>query len=130
MHLTLSKTGRKLYDGLIARRAERDARLPRLPYQRREAGRSSARSPSSPARRASFIQQEKEQVKTRITELLGIEHPIFQAAMSWASSNAPLVIAVSNAGGHGRDRGGADAAGRFRRLLSTKSRRERRSRMA
>jgi enoyl-[acyl-carrier protein] reductase II len=40
-------------------------------------------------------------VKTRITELLAIEHPIFQAAMSWASSNAPLVIAVSNAGGLG-----------------------------
>jgi enoyl-[acyl-carrier protein] reductase II len=40
-------------------------------------------------------------VKTRITGLLGIEHPIFQAAMSWASSNAPLVIAVSNAGGMG-----------------------------
>jgi enoyl-[acyl-carrier protein] reductase II len=40
-------------------------------------------------------------VKTRITQLLGIEHPIFQAAMSWASSNAPLVIAVSNAGGMG-----------------------------
>ena len=40
-------------------------------------------------------------MKTRITELLGIEHPIFQAAMSWASSSAPLVIAVSNAGGMG-----------------------------
>jgi enoyl-[acyl-carrier protein] reductase II len=40
-------------------------------------------------------------VKTRITELLGIEHPIFQAAMSWASSNAPLIIAVSSAGGLG-----------------------------
>ena len=40
-------------------------------------------------------------MKTRITELLGIAHPIFQAAMSWASSNAPLVIAVSNAGGMG-----------------------------
>ncbi len=40
-------------------------------------------------------------MKTRITELLGIEHPIFQAAMSWASSNAPLVIAVSEAGGLG-----------------------------
>ena len=40
-------------------------------------------------------------MKTRITELLGIEHPIFQAAMSWASSNAPLIIAVSNAGGLG-----------------------------
>jgi enoyl-[acyl-carrier protein] reductase II len=40
-------------------------------------------------------------MKTRITALLGIEHPIFQAAMSWASSNAPLVVAVSNAGGMG-----------------------------
>jgi enoyl-[acyl-carrier protein] reductase II len=40
-------------------------------------------------------------MKTRITTMLGIEHPIFQAAMSWASSNAPLVIAVSNAGGMG-----------------------------
>ena len=33
--------------------------------------------------------------------MLGIEHPIFQAAMSWASSNSALVIAVSNAGGLG-----------------------------
>jgi len=40
-------------------------------------------------------------MRTRITELLGIEHPIFQAAMSWASSNSALVIAVSNAGGLG-----------------------------
>ncbi len=40
-------------------------------------------------------------MKTRITELLGIEHPIIQAAMSWASSNARLVIEVSNAGGMG-----------------------------
>lgn len=40
-------------------------------------------------------------MRTRITELLGIEHPILQAAMSWASSNAPLVAAVSNAGGMG-----------------------------
>jgi enoyl-[acyl-carrier protein] reductase II len=40
-------------------------------------------------------------MKTRITELLGIEHPIFQAAMSWASSNSALVVAVSNAGGMG-----------------------------
>ncbi|MBV8030661.1 MAG: nitronate monooxygenase [Betaproteobacteria bacterium] len=36
-----------------------------------------------------------------MTELLGIRYPIFQAAMSWASSSAPLVIAVSNAGGLG-----------------------------
>jgi enoyl-[acyl-carrier protein] reductase II len=40
-------------------------------------------------------------MRTRITALLGIEHPIFQAAMSWASSNAALVVAVSNAGGMG-----------------------------
>ncbi|MEW5862697.1 MAG: nitronate monooxygenase [Pseudomonadota bacterium] len=40
-------------------------------------------------------------MRTRITELLGIEHPIFRAAMSWASSNSALPIAVSNAGGLG-----------------------------
>jgi len=40
-------------------------------------------------------------MKTRITQLLGIEHPIFQAAMSWASSSSALVVAVSNAGGMG-----------------------------
>jgi enoyl-[acyl-carrier protein] reductase II len=45
-------------------------------------------------------------MKTRITEMLGIEHPIFQAAMSWASSNPALVIAVSNAGGMGVLAGG------------------------
>lgn len=40
-------------------------------------------------------------MKTRITELLGIEHPIVQAGMSWASSSAALPAAVSNAGGLG-----------------------------
>lgn len=40
-------------------------------------------------------------MRTRITELLGIEHPIFQAAMSWASSNSALPVAVSNAGALG-----------------------------
>ena len=40
-------------------------------------------------------------MKTRITELLGIEHPIIQAGMSWASSSAALPAAVSNAGGLG-----------------------------
>jgi len=39
-------------------------------------------------------------LKTRITELLGIEHPIIQGAMSWVSF-PPLVAAVSNAGGLG-----------------------------
>jgi enoyl-[acyl-carrier protein] reductase II len=56
-------------------------------------------------------------VKTRITELLGIEHPIFQAAMSWASSNAPLVIAVSNAGGMGVLGGGPMRPDDFRKAL-------------
>ncbi len=39
-------------------------------------------------------------MKTRITELLGIQHPIIQGAMSWVSF-PPLVAAVSNAGGLG-----------------------------
>ena len=56
-------------------------------------------------------------MKTRITELLGIEHPIFQAAMSWASSNAPLVIAVSNAGGMGVLGAGPLRPDDFRRIL-------------
>lgn len=38
--------------------------------------------------------------KTRITELLGVEYPIIQAAMMWVT-NAELVSAVSNAGGFG-----------------------------
>jgi enoyl-[acyl-carrier protein] reductase II len=57
-------------------------------------------------------------VKTRITELLGIEHPIFQAAMSWASSNAALVIAVSNAGGMGVLAGGPMRNDDFARALA------------
>jgi enoyl-[acyl-carrier protein] reductase II len=40
-------------------------------------------------------------LKTRLTELLGIEYPIVQGGMSWASSNAALALAVSNAGGLG-----------------------------
>jgi enoyl-[acyl-carrier protein] reductase II len=39
-------------------------------------------------------------MKTRITELLGIRHPIIQGAMAWISF-PPLVAAVSNAGGLG-----------------------------
>ena len=38
---------------------------------------------------------------TRVTELLGIRYPILQAGMSWASSNAELALAVSQAGGLG-----------------------------
>jgi enoyl-[acyl-carrier protein] reductase II len=56
-------------------------------------------------------------MKTRITELLGIEHPIFQAAMSWASSNAPLIIAVSNAGGMGVLGAGPLRPDDFKRIL-------------
>ncbi len=40
-------------------------------------------------------------METRITRLLGIRHPIVQAGMSWASSNAALPAAVSNAGALG-----------------------------
>lgn len=40
-------------------------------------------------------------VQTRITELLGIRHPIVQAGMSWASSSPDLPAAVSQAGGLG-----------------------------
>jgi enoyl-[acyl-carrier protein] reductase II len=56
-------------------------------------------------------------MKTRITELLGIEHPIFQAAMSWASSNSALIIAVSNAGGLGVLAAGPMRPEDFRRAL-------------
>ena len=69
-------------------------------------------------------------MKTRITELLGIEHPIFQAAMSWASSNAPLVIAVSNAGGMGVLGAGPMRPEDFRSALSRRSRQAPRSRTA
>jgi enoyl-[acyl-carrier protein] reductase II len=57
-------------------------------------------------------------VKTRITELLGIRYPVFQAAMSWASSNAPLVVAVSNAGGMGVIAAGPMRPDDFRRALA------------
>jgi enoyl-[acyl-carrier protein] reductase II len=56
-------------------------------------------------------------MKTRITELLGIEHPIFQAAMSWASSNSALVVAVSNAGGMGVLGAGPLRPDDFRKVL-------------
>jgi NAD(P)H-dependent flavin oxidoreductase YrpB (nitropropane dioxygenase family) len=39
-------------------------------------------------------------IRTRITELLGIEHPIVQGGMMWVG-RAELVAAVSNAGGLG-----------------------------
>lgn len=57
-------------------------------------------------------------MKTRITELLGIAHPIIQAGMSWASSSAPLVIAVSNAGGLGVIAAGPMRPDAFRAALA------------
>lgn len=39
-------------------------------------------------------------MRTRITEMFGIKHPIIQGAMTWVSF-PPLVAAVSNAGGLG-----------------------------
>ncbi len=56
-------------------------------------------------------------MKTRITGLLGIEHPIIQAGMSWASSSSALVIAVSNAGGLGTIAAGPMRPDAFRRAL-------------
>ncbi|KQU88106.1 2-nitropropane dioxygenase [Ensifer sp. Root31] len=40
-------------------------------------------------------------IETNVTKLLGIDLPVIQAGMSWASSNAALPLAVSNAGGLG-----------------------------
>lgn len=40
-------------------------------------------------------------IETRLTRLLGIDLPIFQAGMSWASSNSALPLAVARAGGLG-----------------------------
>ena len=41
------------------------------------------------------------QIETKVTRLLGINLPIIQAGMSWASSNSALPLAVSAAGGLG-----------------------------
>jgi len=48
-------------------------------------------------------------MKTRITEMLGIEYPIIQGGMAWVAEHH-LAAAVSEAGGLGR-RGGGEAAG-------------------
>jgi enoyl-[acyl-carrier protein] reductase II len=56
-------------------------------------------------------------VKTRITGMLGIEYPIFQAAMSWASSCSELVVAVSNAGALGVLAAGPLRLDDFRRVI-------------
>lgn len=56
-------------------------------------------------------------MRTRITGMLGIEHPIFQAAMSWASSCSELVVAVSNAGALGVLAAGPLRIDDFRKIL-------------
>lgn len=48
-------------------------------------------------------------MKTRITELLGIEYPVFQGAMAWIAEGT-LAAAVSEAGGLGIIAGGAAPA--------------------
>ena len=129
VHLTLSKTGRKLYAGLIdaapsATRAFRGC----LTRDEKQAFDSALAKLAGQARAVHPAGERA--MKTRITELLGIEHPIFQAAMSWASSNAPLVIAVSNAGGMGVLAAGPMRTEDFRKAILARSRRERRSPMA
>lgn len=56
-------------------------------------------------------------MQTRITRMLGIQHPIIQAGMSWASSNSALPLAVSNAGGLGVIAAGPMRIEDFRRAL-------------
>ena len=64
-------------------------------------------------------------MRTRITELLGIEHPIFQGAMAWIA-NASLASAVSNAGGLGILAGGSASADVMARQIDeTKARTDR-----
>ena len=55
-------------------------------------------------------------MRTRITELLGIEHPIFQGAMAWIA-DASLASAVSNAGGLGILAGGSASADAMARQI-------------
>ena len=53
-------------------------------------------------------------IETAVTRMLGIDLPIIQAGMSWASSSAALPLAVSQGGRPWGDRRRADAAGGFR----------------
>lgn len=56
-------------------------------------------------------------MNTSITQLLGIQYPIVQAGMSWASSCAELPAAVSNAGGLGVIAAGPMYEEDFKRVL-------------
>jgi enoyl-[acyl-carrier protein] reductase II len=60
-------------------------------------------------------------MQTRVTQLLGIEHPIFQGGMAWIS-DYHLAAAVSNAGAAGIiATGGRDAAWTRDQILKTKA---------
>ena len=60
-------------------------------------------------------------MKTRVTRLLGIEHPIFQGGMAWIS-DYHLAAAVSNAGAAGIiATGGRDAAWRRDQIVKAKA---------
>jgi len=52
-------------------------------------------------------------MKTRVTELLGIEYPIIQGGMAWVATHE-LASAVSNAGGLGIIGAGGAPASRGR----------------
>ena len=55
-------------------------------------------------------------MRTRVTELLGIEHPVFQGGMAWIA-DASLASAVSNAGGLGIIAGGSASAQRVAAMV-------------
>ena len=57
-------------------------------------------------------------MKTRITELLGIEYPVFQGAMAWVA-NGHLAASVSEAGGLGIIAGGGAPAEVIREEIRT-----------
>ena len=54
----------------------------------------------SEAHEASYIHHMRFSMKTRITELFGIEHPVIQGGMHYVGL-AEMAAAVSNAGGLG-----------------------------
>ena len=60
-------------------------------------------------------------MKTKITELLGIEYPIVQGAMAWIAEHH-LAAAVSKAGGLGIIAGGAAPDRKSTRLNSSHAR--------
>ena len=62
-------------------------------------------------------------MKTRITELLGIEHPIIQGGMHHVGL-AEMAAAVSNAGGLGIITGLTQGFKRIIRILTVKRRRD------